>query len=328
MKVSSTKWWQLAIVGALIASPVYANDNSATTTATDSAATASASATRAPSASAATDSAAQAAATSTTDKSESIVDRMSIKYTADLGGMTLGQLDGKAGPGANLSLVHYWSFGFKINKTLSATLSPYFSTPIRAANPDKADNLVFGDVYATLFHNNLYKNEKYGIKLAGYFRAYFPTSKNSNDPEQIGSRTEQQNGKARIRLFPSKTWMDGALTFTLDSSFYVPFRKGGLGANNASSVRDYYVFFFPNLKYQASDSLAPYVAYNAPISHYKDSSRGGNGRWDRLSDGNSFEVGVNWTGDKGLLVIPYHALGQKDEVRDTSVGLVAQYRIL
>lgn len=327
MKISSTKWWQLAIVGALIASPVYANDNNnANATATDSAATAAAAA-RAPAASAATD-VAPAAATSVSKKDDSIIDRMSIKYTIEMLGPTVGQLDGNDGPGANLTLNHYWAFGYKISDRVSASLTPYFTTPVRAANPDGDDNLTFGDMYLTVFHNKLYENKKYGIKMAGYIRGYFPVSKASNDPTLVGSAREQQNGKARIRLFPSKSWLDGSLKFTMDSSFYVPFRKGGLGAGNASSIRDYYFYFFPNLSYTINDSWGTYVAYNAPINHYKDSSRGGQGRFDRFSDGNSLEFGFEWTGVKGLLVNPFIAINQGKPLAEADLALVAQYQIL
>lgn len=339
MKFSSTKWWQLAIVGALIASPVYANDNNANNaaaTASDTATTASGAAAgtatapavlRAPSATAATDAGAQVG-TSEASAQESIIDRMSVKYTLEALGPTLGTLDGNDGPGANLTLNHYWSFGYKISDRVSATLTPYFTTPIRAANPDGDDNLVFGDMYLTVFHNRLYKNEKYGINVAGYIRGYFPTSKASNDPDLAGTAKEQQNGKARIRLLPSKKWLDGALTFTMDTSFYVPFRKAGLGADRASSQRDYYFYFFPNLSYQVNDAWATYIAYNAPLSHFKDTSRGGNGRFERFSNGNSVEVGFEWTGVKGLLVNPFVAINQGKNIADADLAIVAQYSIL
>ncbi len=114
----------------------------------------------------------------------------------------------------------------------------------------------------------------------------------------------------------------------LDSSFYVPFRKGGLGAGKASSVRDYYFYFFPNLSYTISNSWGTYVAYNAPLSHWKDSSSSGGSRFDRFSDGNSLEFGVEWTGVKSLLISPFIAINQGKPLKKADVAVVAQYKIL
>lgn len=331
----SSSWWRLAIVGVLIASPVYTFASDSNEEAAASAESAQASATgsdeaeRAPAGTALTDTPVSPVQTSTTEKSDSFVDKLSLKYALELGGSpTLGQVDGAAGPGANITLYNYFSFGYKVSDAVSLSLTPYFTASARANNAGDRDTVEFGDMYFTAFHNSLYTNEQYGLNLAGYIRAYFPTSQASNNPTLIGSTNEQQNGKVRVRLFPSKTWLDGALKFTFDTSLYLPFRKGGLNAGNATSVRDYYAFFFPNLSYELNESWAPYVGFNAPITHYKDAARGGEGRWDRFSDGNSVEVGFTWTGVKDLLVNPFLAFGTGDAFRDATIGFIAEYKIL
>ena len=263
---------------------------------------------------------------STSSTFNTIRKNTSANYTLWVTGATLGAMDGTAGDGHSITMNQFLNVGYKLTDKWKVSLTQYFTNKLRSDS--KGDrNLNFFDPYVTFSNSSLTKSSKYNSNLSFYVRYYMPFSHESAD--NIGKARDQKYGKIRVKVGPTKKFMDGALTLSGSTYFYKPL-AGAQADDGTSSQRDFYIWFYPSLSYELSKSFQPYMAYSNLLNHFRnDKGRNGGSRWSKWSQNESVEFGFNWQPLANLDVNPYiEFAGPKWIIGETNVGLVLDYSFL
>ncbi len=190
-------------------------------------------------------------------------------YIFETYGQTVQDLDGVDGPGKNFTINHYFSLGYKVGSKWTISAAQMLGQKID--DNELNDPLVVSDPYVTFSNSSILKNEKYGFNMNGFLRYYMPVSRATRQNANRASDEERGGGMIRFMLNPTKTWLDGALSFNLLSQiyYYVPSRNDGerLAANGTPERMDYFLLFDPTLGYDFNETYSAYVVFESVLAH-------------------------------------------------------------
>ncbi len=272
--------------------------------------------------------------TSTTSFKQKYLKNVGASYTVELYGVGMqsltGDLDGK---GNSYNAIHYPSISYKFDRPgikLSAAgqISQTFNK-----NRD-ADMVDFLDPYLTVSKADLYKDEVRGISVLGYIRYYVPVSKGARESYQLAAKAanDQGNGKFRVLLAPTKTFLNGKAEFTFLTSYYYRLAKNSSAERAAltgSPFRnDMYFYYDPQLAWNLSTKVQPYVEYVSGLLKHST-----NGNWTRgrkhPSDGEYVGLGANFFPTKEISLTSELTWGPPEMVLNNGgIYLAASIKLL
>jgi hypothetical protein len=278
------------------------------------------------------DSSASAPAAESTSSSSSVLQtiRKNIRgtYVNEFSGPTIRSLSGNTdGGGTNLQMIHYMALSYKIGSKWSVGLTQPFYQRIDEKPSTEVDPFEASDPYFTVTNPKIWGSEKYGWNLYGYARYYIPVSRATRQTADAASPKDNGNGRVRLFLNPTKTFLDGAVSLNLQTLFQYRLasrNNADRTAANGNSKRDDLIFVFdPILAYTFNDTYDAYLEYSFDMSH----STSGHWTYWRKSDYISLGSDVNVT--KKLLLNPYVLMDAAlDQVKYTQIGITAVYYFL
>ncbi len=263
----------------------------------------------------------------------------------------------RAGGGTNLTADHYIAIGAALGKGFTFKMTNLGRQSINEAPEAAGKSFVWQDPYFTLSKSGLLKNEAIAFNMDAYVRYYAPFSRPNVDARNKGAIDDKGRGVLRLYIAPSKSFMDGKLTFTgtmltniklnsktpqerFDANTREVARRGvsaGNGPEDAngnntivSYRKDMYYLLDPSVAYTVSNKLEIYLEWYALWEHTT------NGKWTSIDEPESDQTispGLNWTPTKKILVNPYleyKVSGEKKERKlgVASVGVQMQYTFL
>jgi hypothetical protein len=257
--------------------------------------------------------------------------------------------------GTNLTFIHFFAVGANLGKGFSLKLTQ----PV-TQNIDEKDETVKkqwqpGNPYLTLSHGKILSSERYAANLEGYFRYYIPVSRGTQDAMNKGFLTSGfapvDNGRGAIRLFlnPSKSFLDGKLTFNgamltnihlnaLSKQERINRQAAELGKPGASGTltgerEKLNVVINPSVVYSVNPKVDVYLEW-ATGTLRNDTA----GRWTSINvddDGQYLSPGVYWSPTKKVYVNPYisYQLSNADtdkrlDLTHFDIGVQLQYTFL
>ncbi len=252
----------------------------------------------------------------------------------------------KDGKGTNLTIFHFFTLGAK----LSPEIKLNFTQPVTQLVNEEADQTKKKwqptDPYLTLSDSKIFHSDRYAANLDGYLRYYIPISRGTSDAVNVGSARENGLGLVRIALNPSKTFLDGKLTF--NGLVLGAYRFNKLSSQERfnrqtteslknskiipTTVRDDgYLILDPSVVYSVTKKVDVYVEWaTGYLRHTTD------GKWSSINhpdDGAYLSPGIYWNPTKKVSLNPYlsYQLGAPADARGLTkmdVGLQAQYTFL
>ncbi|MGZ3683917.1 MAG: hypothetical protein ACXVCI_08695 [Bdellovibrionota bacterium] len=288
-----------------------------------------------------------AAATSTADTNQSwLAKNGKASYLVWMTGMHTEALNGnRDGTGQNLEFDHYLGLGAALPGGFSIKLTNWAAQVID--EDPNSRQFSPGDPYFTLSHGKILHSDRYAANLEGYIRYYVPISRGTSDGLNKGTTRDYGMGMTRLYLNPTKSWLDGKLTFNGAVIWNVRWNKlspderlrrstaqAALdGSTTPASYReDMYVVLDPSIVYSVSSKVDMYVEWASGYLRHTTSGTvtdaGGNhpvaAKWSSInnpSDGMYLSPGVSWNPTKKLNVNPYLSY-QLSAVHDTAVASV------
>lgn len=262
----------------------------------------------------------ETAGQSTADSSQSwIMQNGKLSYLGWLVGPRTEALSGnRLGGGTDLTLTHYFAVGANIGKGLTLKLTQAVDQYIDEKPEAEKKQLAPLDPYLTLSHGKILHSDRWAANLDGYLRYYIPVSRSTSDNLNAGTARDHGKGMVRVLLNPSKSFLDGKLTF--NGLFFANFRFASNSPGERlrrqtvqavkdssitpSSVReDMYFVWDPSVVYSVSSKLDIYVEYATGYLRHTT-----NGKWsssNHPSDGQYLSPGVYWNPTKKVYVNPY-----------------------
>lgn len=307
MKRKLANWAPLSILMALTAQPIYAQTVATTPNAQETTASAG----------------------------SFLKDKFSMSYTGWLTGPHIDALDGGVdGANSNLNIDHFYALGYKINSDMvwriTQDVTQQFGKTYDA--PDQ-QAFVVHNPYTTLAHSHLYEDKNRGINVAGYIRYYIPVANADRQGKNApGMQKDQTNGLLRMKLDPTKTFLDGSLTISLMTFVYRGL-AGKAPGEDVPNQRDWFVYFYPGIQYQATKTLAPYIRYSSVMEHYgQEKASNGGGHWQALTDNHNLEFGFDYNPTASITITPYTEFGAPGsgagkpwQFSKNTLGLIAQW---
>ncbi|MGZ3655331.1 MAG: hypothetical protein ACXVB9_04490 [Bdellovibrionota bacterium] len=257
----------------------------------------------------------------------------------------------KDGTGTNLMMRHYPTLGFKFNDDISLTATELMTQTYNDKTDLESRHFTVDDPYLTLDDAKLLHSETYGTNLDAYVRYYVPVSRASRDgfntgylPSDTLAPNDAGNGQIRFYLNPTKTFLDGALTFSgavlanvklsrLSTEERIARQqtellKNGGDLDTATGARENaYIFLDPTVTYSVSSKVDLYLEYSTGYLHHSTA-----GSWTKLTDPNEGQYispGINWAAAKKLNVNPYISWGPVFQgLTKADLGLQIQYTFL
>ncbi len=291
----------------------------------------------------------ETAGQSTADADQSFLQKYGkANYLAWLTGPRTEALSGnRKGGGTSLTLAHYFTVGAKLGQGFSLTATQPVSQYIDEEPESVKKQLQPGDPYLTLSHGKILHSDRYAMNLDGYIRYYIPVSRNTSDGLNSGMARDGGRGVTRVLLNPSKSFLDGKLTF--NGLFFANFRfasnspgerlrrqtlefNKGAQKDAPSSVReDMYFVWDPSVVYSVSSKLDIYVEYATGYLRHTT-----NGKWSSINhpdDGQYVSPGVYWNPTKKIYLNPYLSYQLSAAPIDRGltkmdIGIQAQYTFL
>ncbi len=253
-------------------------------------------------------------------------------YQAWLTGPTVYGIDGgdANGTGTNLNILHYGIVGYKLGSKWKVSATQVFSQTIDEVPSAIVDPFVGTDPYLTFSNSSILKNERYGFNLSGYIRYYAPFSHATKAKVRAASAKDNGGGQVRLYVNPSKTWLDGALSFTAQSllQYRIASRsdQARILANRSANREDMIFVFDPILAYAFNSKVEGYVEYAMVMYHNTHKTSNSWGKW---KDNDVVSLGANLQLTKQLLLNPYTETPPRmKEAKNTKLGLIAAYTFL
>jgi hypothetical protein len=279
------------------------------------------------------DSSASAPAAESASSSSSVLQtiRKNIRgtYINEFSGPTLRALSGNTdGGGTSLQMIHYIAMSYKLGSKWSVGLTQPFYQRIDEKPSTEVDPFEASDPYFTVTNPKVWSNEKYGMGLYAYARYYIPVSRATRQAADAASPKDNGNGRIRLFLNPTKTFLDGALTLNLQTLFQyrLPTHNDAdrAAANKGVSKRDNLIFVFdPILAYTFNDTYDAYLEYAFDMTHSTD------GRWTYWRKGDYVSLGSDINVTKKLILNPYVLSDAAfDQVKYSQIGITAVYYFL
>jgi hypothetical protein len=242
-----------------------------------------------------------------------------------------------SGDGMSLLATHYLGLGYKVGSkwTVSATqsftqnideISSLSDDPVNGVDPFVANN-----PYLTVSNARIWASDRYGSSLSGYLRYYAPFSRSAQRGADAASPNDAGNGSIRLLMTPSKSWRDGALTFS--SAFFLEYKLAARTSNerriaNGNPYRNDMVFLItPTISYAFSSAFEGYLEYGFDLTH----STKGNvfTKWGTYKDTDYLSPGANITVTKRLSLNPFLEFSPRiKDAKDMAIHLVALYSFL
>lgn len=266
-----------------------------------------------------------AAGSSSSSLVSTIRERARAIYTMWVTGPTVGALDGKVGQGEDLMLNQFAMVGYKLSSKWTMSATQYWTNKVRNQS-DGSDNLTFMDPYVSFTNASVTKSTRYGTNLLFQARYYMPLAHESIDSR--GTKTDNYNGRLRVRVEPSKTWADGVIQAKMTTIFVKSFASSEPLKSKESAQRDHILWLYPSVTFNIHDKFQPYVAYSNYIEHFQDRNRGGEGRWNSWNDKQNWELGFNWQPLDKVNINPYIEYAPAQKARNSSIGFIAEYAFL
>lgn len=258
-----------------------------------------------------------------------ITKNMKAFYEMWLYGPNIQSLSGNVdGTGMNLNILHTFGVGYRLPDNWSVGLTQGFSQTIDEKARSEGDPWVANDPYVSLSNTSLWKDEKRGMNIYGYVRYYAPFSRATNQTADKAGVQDSGYGSVRFYLNPTKTWLDGKLTFNGVMLFQarLPKRSNAarMTANGQETREDFYLLFDPILAYTLSSKLEVYAEWTTGYLRHKT-----DGSFGRIKDNQYTSVGFNILVGKRMLLNPYASAGPKFRgLKNTDLGLIANYTFL
>lgn len=253
-------------------------------------------------------------------------------YEGYLSGPSAKSLSGnKDGSGTNLSILHTFGVGYRVGNGWSLGFTQGFSQTIDEKPSSEGDPWVANDPYVSVSNSSLWKNEKYGMNLYGYVRYYMPFSRATNRGADAAAVRDSGLGSVRFYLNPTKTWLDGKLTFNGVMLFQarLPKRSNAdrLAANGSETREDFFFLFDPILAYTLNPKLEVYIEY--ATGYLRHTTDGKLSKLNNPSDGQYAATGLYILVGKKLLLNPFASVGPVFRgVKNADFGLIANYTFL
>lgn len=249
---------------------------------------------------------------STSQLLEKIGKNIKAVYEVDLTGPNTSALSGNKDGTTQLKLAHYPSVGYRIGSKWKVSVTQPFTQLIDNKPESEAQAFTTGDPYMTFANSRILGSDRYNANLSGFVRYYAPLSQANISARKAASPKDTGNGRVRIFLDPSISFLGGDLSFDLTHNLYLRLASRNdqdriaANGNPYRNDMDYLPDFYVN--YQLTKSLQPYIEFAALLHHTTD------GHWTHFNtpdDGFSINPGVNIAVSKKLLIIPSATFGPK-----------------
>jgi hypothetical protein len=235
------------------------------------------------------------------------------------------------GAGMNLIATHYLGLGYKVGSKWSVSATQSFTQNIDEIQNTTKDPFVANNPYLTVSNSRIWASDRYGTSLSGYLRYYAPLSRSAQRAADLAEVDEAGNGSIRLLLTPSKSWMDGNLTFSATS--LVEYRLAARTSAERQTIKDSpyrndMIFLItPTLSYAFNSVVEGYLEYGFDLTH----STKGNvfTKWGKYKDTDYLSPGANITVTKRLSLNPFLEFAPRvKDAKDMAINIVALYSLL